>query len=119
MHAAKSGDALIGFTAVATTQGSQGPVEVVLGLDAEGRVTGVSVGGSGFAETSGLGTKAQEPAFTSQFVGQSAPFALGEQIDAISGATVTSRAVVNAANLAAQGARAAESAGVVLEAQGE
>lgn len=112
VHAGLRGDEAVGYTAVATTQGSQGPVEVVLGLDLEGRITGVSVGGSKFAETSGLGTKAQEPAFTDQFIGQSAPLALGQQIDAISGATVTSRAVVAAANLAADGVAAAVAAGI-------
>lgn len=119
VHAALSGGEVVGYTAVATTQGSQGPVEVVLGLDAQGRITGVSVGGSKFAETAGLGTKAQEPAFTDQFTGQSAPLALGQQIDAISGATVTSGAVVRASNLAAEGVQAAIAAGVVTEAADE
>ncbi len=110
VHIAKDGDAVVGFTAVATTQGSQGPVEVVLGMDPDGKITGISVGGSKFSETSGLGTKCQLPSFTDQFIGQTAPLTTGQQIDAVSGATVTSNAVVRAANLAAEGVQAAMAA---------
>lgn len=91
--------AVVGYTATATVQGSQGPVEVTLGADAAGTITGVSVGGSKFAETAGLGTECQKPAFTGQFIGQSGNLALGHGVDAVSGATITSNAVVSGANL--------------------
>lgn len=57
-----------------------------------------------------------EDDFTSQFIGKSAPLTLGDGIDAISGATITSTAVVDAANEALSKAGSAETAdpGVVV-----
>lgn len=49
-------------------------------------------------ETPGFGTRCEEEAFTRQFIGQTGPFILGNGVDAVSGATVTSRAVVQAIN---------------------
>ena len=73
---------------------------MITALDASGVIRGIRVGGSDFKETEGLGAKAKEPAFTEQFAGQTAPVTLGQEIDALSGATVTSQAVVDAVNLA-------------------
>ena len=52
------------------------------------------------------GRAAEDEAFLSQFTGKTLPLALGTDVDALSGATVTSEAVVQAAN----NARAAEKA---------
>jgi Na+-translocating ferredoxin:NAD+ oxidoreductase RnfG subunit len=49
-------------------------------------------------ETPGFGTRCSEDAFTSQFIGKSLPLTLGDDVDAVSGATVTSQAVVDALN---------------------
>ena len=84
-----------------TVTGFGGPIEVTVGVDTHGTVTGLSVGGSSFAETAGLGAKAKEPAFTDQFVGKTAPLTLKVDVDAISGATITSRAVTDGVNTAA------------------
>ena len=88
----------VGYVGQATVSGSQGMIDVITGIDENGLVVGVVVGSSTFSETSGLGSKAQEPAFTDQFPGLTLPLALGEDVDAISGATITSTAVVNAVN---------------------
>ena len=53
------------------------------------------------SETPGLGATANDPAFADQFKGLTAPVELGKNLDAISGATVTSTAIAEAANLAA------------------
>ncbi|MDD4134668.1 MAG: FMN-binding protein, partial [Eubacteriales bacterium] len=63
-----------------------------------------------FAETQGYGAGALEDDFTAQFVGKKPPMTLrgadeeetASNIDAISGATITSQAVVDAVNEAAQ-----------------
>ncbi len=101
LYDAKKDGQLIGHVAVVTSQGFAGPVEVTVGMSTDGVITGLSVGGSAFAETAGLGTKAQEPAFTDQFVGKTAPVELNADVDAVSGATITSRAVVSAVNIGA------------------
>lgn len=52
-------------------------------------------------QTPGIGTRcAEDDVFTTQFLGKSGPFTLGENADAITGATVTSTAVVEAINAA-------------------
>ena len=91
----------VGYVSIQTQQGYAGPVEVTVGLEAGGAVRGIAVGGSDFQETEGLGAKAKDPAFTDQFAGKTPPLALGTDIQAISGATVTSQAVVDAVNAAA------------------
>ena len=61
----------------------------------------MDVGGARFSETEGLGSRVKDEAFTQQFIGQTPPLALGEDVDAVSGATVSSRAAVDAVNEAA------------------
>jgi Na+-translocating ferredoxin:NAD+ oxidoreductase subunit G len=103
-----SGGATVGYTATVTVAGYGGPVEVTVGIDGNGAITGLNVGGSKFAETAGLGAKAKEPAFTDQFIGKQPPLTLKQDVDAISGATITSAAVTNAVNTAAQAVAAAQ-----------
>ena len=50
----------------------------------------------------GFGAKGPEPAFTDQFAGKSVPVTLGDNVDAISRATITSSAVQNAVFIAAK-----------------
>ena len=91
--------ALVGKTGTIVTKGYGGEIEITVGIDQNGAVTGVSIGGSSFAETAGLGARAKEPWFMEQFIGKAAPIAIakdGGEIDAITSATITSRAVTNA-----------------------
>lgn len=101
---------IVGYVCQVTTNGFGGEVEVIAGVDLEQTVTGISVGGSNFSETAGLGAKSKEPAFTDQFKGKIAPLtviknggiATESTIDAITSATITSTAVTNAVNLIAE-----------------
>lgn len=93
---------VVGYAATVTVSGYGGPIELTVGLTADGTLTGLNVGGTKFAETAGLGAKAKEPAFTSQFIGVTAPVTLNQDVDAISGATITSSAVVRGVNAAAE-----------------
>ena len=97
--------ALVGKTGTIVTKGYGGEIEITVGVDLTGTVTGVSVGGSSFAETAGLGARAKEAWFGEQFVGQASLISLskdGGAIDAITSATITSRAVTGAVNNAVQ-----------------
>ena len=49
-------------------------------------------------ETPGLGQNCSEEDFTKQFIGKTLPVELGKDVDAVSGATITSTAVVDALN---------------------
>ena len=91
----------VGYVSVGTVTGFGGPVEVTVGMDGEGVLSGVRVGGANFSETAGLGAKSKEPAFYEQFAGKAYPVDLsknGGEIDAITAATITSSAVVRGVN---------------------
>ncbi|MEG1548302.1 MAG: RnfABCDGE type electron transport complex subunit G [Clostridia bacterium] len=96
---------VVGYVCQVTTTGYHGDIEVTVGLNTSGGVTGISVGGASFSETPGLGAKVKEPNFTDQFTGLITPLAVvqdGGDVDSITGATRSSRAVANAVNAAAQ-----------------
>ena len=85
--------------------GYGGDIQVTVGITADGTVSGVSF--LSISETAGLGMKATEPSFYEQYVGvQAEQFYVskdggqGEPIDALSGATITTRAVTGAVNAA-------------------
>ena len=90
-----------GYVAINTVMGFGGEIELIVGSDLEGTLTGLQVGGANFSETAGLGAKTKEPAFTDQFAGKAYPVELvknGGEIDAVTAATISSTAVVNGVN---------------------
>ena len=95
---------LVGFVAKGRARGYGGDVVVLVGLDKDLRVVAVRVLEQ--KETPGLGTKATEPPFLRQFKGLRAEDLklrrYGGKVDAITGATITSRAVTEAAREAAE-----------------
>ena len=87
----------IGYVVQLTTKdGYSGGVVMVVGISADGTVNGFSV--TAHQETSGLGTKAFDPAYADQFKGIPATDVSG--VATISGATLTSTAVKNGINAA-------------------
>lgn len=68
------------------------PLKLALGVDPDGKILKIAF--IELNETPGKGSKADEPAFKDQFVGQTDTSA----VDSMSGATVTSKAVLNAVN---------------------
>ena len=80
----------------ATAAGYDGNEITVNVTDENGVITALTVDAS--TQTAGLGQKCAEEAFTAQFIGKSAPLTLGEGIDAVASATITSQAVVDAVN---------------------
>ncbi|ETP72899.1 putative NADH:ubiquinone oxidoreductase, subunit RnfG [Lachnospiraceae bacterium JC7] len=98
----------IGYIVKAQAAGYGGNVVVVIGVDSDLKVTGISFPET-LPETAGLGQRALEPAFYEQFAGKGTNLSVkkgggaGEnEIDAISGATMTSTAVVNSTNAATE-----------------
>ena len=97
----KAGEA--GYVVETTFSGAQGSITMAVGVDTELKVTGISI--IKHAETAGLGavaasTNEKGVAFRSQFVGEDKNVAItkaGGNINAITGATITSRAVAQAA----------------------
>ena len=58
-------------------------------------IKSIKIGDSQFAETDGLGANALDPLFQLQFVDKTLPLAEGD-VEAISGATITTDAVLDA-----------------------
>jgi electron transport complex protein RnfG len=96
-----AGGETVGYTAQTTVKGYGGNIEVVVGVDSSGAITGVNVGGSEFAETAGLGAKTKDASFTNQFAGLSEKAVLKDNIDSVTGASISSGAVVNGVNACA------------------
>ena len=97
-----------GYAIKVVASGSQGNIEMMVGVDAEGVVTGVSIVDN--SETSGIGSKvmtnqptAKGVGVLDQFEGKTAadaPLNVGTNVDAISGATVSSKGVTTGVNAA-------------------
>ena len=88
----------VGYTGMITVTGFGGPIEVTVGVDRQGVITGVNVGGTDFSETAGLGARTKEDWFGEQFIGMSGHVALkknGGEVDAVTSATISSNAVTN------------------------
>lgn len=101
IYAANSGANTYGFVAEVVIAGSQGDIDMLVGVDLNGSVTGVAI--VDMSETAGLGDNASKAEWRAQFVGASGELAVskdGGTIDALTGATVTSRAVTNGVNAA-------------------
>ena len=95
-----------GYALEVLPSGFDNTITMMVGVDFEGKVLGISV--VSHTETAGLGavaaaTTSAGEAFRGQFVGQSGSVAVskdGGNIDAITGATITSRAVCVGVNAA-------------------
>ena len=103
---AKSEPAATGDAIDAAEQGFGGEVTVHVTLDGD-KIQALTIDTPN--ETAGLGQRASEEAFTSQFIGKSGPFTYGEDgIEALTGATITSNAVLKAINSTVAGEDKAE-----------
>ena len=97
-----------GYAIKVVASGSQGSIEMMVGVDGEGTVTGVSIVDN--SETAGIGSKvmnnealASGTGVLDQFIGKSAAdgtLAVGTNVDAISGATVSTKGVTTGVNVA-------------------
>ena len=91
---------LLGYCVEVQSQGFSGPITMTVGVDLNGAVTGVAV--SSHSEVNRVGTRAITPEALARYVGRSGTIsASGENgVDAVSGATATSKAVTTGVNRA-------------------
>ena len=97
---------LLGYVITVATKGYGGDIDFVTGITTDGTMNGISY--LEITETAGLGMRATSDEFKGQFAGkQVQEFTLtktgataDDQIDALSGATVTSTAMMRGANAA-------------------
>ena len=94
----------LGRAYIASGKGYGGEVTISVGIDNDGVLTGVDV--ITMNETAGLGANCTKPEFKEQFKGKTGPLQVTKsggagdnEIDALSGATITSKAVTSAVNM--------------------
>lgn len=107
LYGVTNGGAEAGYVAKVSASGSQGTITMMVGIDANKAITGISVVNS--SETSGIGTKVVEnkpnaagTPVLDQFIGMSGAGSLvvGSNITAVSGATVSTKGITMGANAA-------------------
>lgn len=112
IYTAKAGNDVVGYAIKVAPKGYGGAVEVVAGVTVDGNINGIKVGNNN--ETPGLGKNAATPKFQEQFGGKTWASPLNviksgtpkdNEIAALSGATITSRAVTDGVNQALEAAK--------------
>lgn len=102
-----SGNTVGYVLSVTSKDGFDGDISLSLGLQADGTINGIAF--TELNETAGMGMRCEEPEFKDQFNGRNVPkFTLNksggassdEEINSVSGASISSGAVVNAVNAA-------------------
>lgn len=92
---------IIGYVAVASSKGYGDNIQIMIGVNLNLEITGIEILSQ--SETAGLGANCENTSWLAQFVGKSGTLAVskdGGDIDAITAATITSRAVTSAVNKA-------------------
>ena len=105
---AEINDSYVGYAITVTSRGGYGgDIKFTVGFLLDGTVSGISY--LSIAETAGLGMEAKNASFTNKFVGKTGgnfivnkdnTEGLPNEIDAISGATITTRAITQGVNAA-------------------
>ncbi len=104
-----NGSDIVGYTYKVLPKGYGGEMNLLVGISTEGEITGIKV--VSHSETPGLGAKATEPSFQDQFMGMSTSSPLtviksgtasDNQVQAITGSTITTQAVTDGVNCAVE-----------------
>jgi electron transport complex protein RnfG len=105
VNAGLKGTEIAGYAIKVAPKGYAGPVEIMVGISTDGKVTGIKI--LSHTETPGLGANAPEPKFSDQYkskptkgkieVVKTVP-SKDNQIQALTGATITSKAVTLGVN---------------------
>ena len=103
---AKQKGQTVGYVVRTEPNGYGGAIKLLIGIDKEGIVKGISI--LEHSETPGFGANADKQDFKSQFIDRKAPLKVSKntpsenEIQAITGATITSAAITEAVNTATQ-----------------
>lgn len=91
---------LLGYCVEVQSQGFAGPITMTVGVDLNGAVTGVAV--TSHSEQDRVGTEAMTPEALARYVGRSGTIRSSgpNSVDAVSGATATSKAITAGVNRA-------------------
>lgn len=89
---------MVGYCVEVQSQGFSGVITMVVGVDLDGKVTGVAI--TNHNETNRVGTEAMTPKALSRYVGRSGTIRTSgtNSVDTITGATATSKAITAGVN---------------------
>ncbi len=96
----------VGYTVTTLDKSYGGDIEVMTGFDTDGKITGVEI--LTIDDTPGLGMNAKNDEFRNQYIEKSGELTVSktasadDEIQAITGATITSKAVTRCVNLASE-----------------
>ncbi|MBQ6491453.1 MAG: FMN-binding protein [Atopobiaceae bacterium] len=90
----------MGYVIVAQSKGYGGQVPIAVAFDTSGNVTSITTMPN--EETPGLGSRIAEESYIGQYVGLAASPISADDIDLISGATISSKAALSAFNIAVE-----------------
>lgn len=93
-----AGDELLGYAASVSPMGFGGELDMMVGVAADGSVSGIEI--VAHSETPGLGSRVNSESYLSQYAGLGGSLALGSDVDAITGSTISSKAVLRGVNSA-------------------
>lgn len=97
---------VLGYVFTTSAKGYGGEIKIMTGIDLDGKVTGIEI--LSIEETAGLGMNAKKSEFRNRFVGSTGEFSVVKsdagknEIQALTGATITSKAVTDAVNTAVE-----------------
>ncbi len=109
VYAAFSGEEFVGYVFSAAPKGFGGEIAVTVGVDSDSAVSGVRIGDN--QETPGLGSKTADDKFTKQYIGKDIskeikivkrPVSADDEVQAVSGATISTKAVTSAVQASAE-----------------
>ena len=92
----------VGYVFTSGAKGYGGTVSIMVGISTDGAITGIEI--LSHSETPGLGANAVKPDFKNRFIGKSGQLIVdktsndAQNVQAITAATITSKAVTNAVN---------------------
>ena len=112
IYEGKKADETVGYAVLVESMGYGGAISMVVGVDLEDKITGIDI--TSQSETPGLGANCTKDEFKNQFTGKTSEITVvksnskDNQIDAMTSATITSKAVTKGVNAAVDAVKAIE-----------
>lgn len=94
----KNSTGRLGYAVSVSPSGFGGNIDMIVGIGTDEKIIGIRI--VSLSETPGLGTRVRDDDFLSAFIGKTGSVELGHGVDAISGSTISSKAVTHGVNSA-------------------
>lgn len=92
------GGTALGYCVNLNSGGFGGDINMMVGVGEDGTIVGVTI--VSLSETAGLGSRVNDAAYLAQYIGKGGSLVFKTDIDGITGATISSKAVLSGVNMA-------------------